>query len=386
VHLDGSLRLDTLVELAATRGVELPATDEAGLRREVFRDHYANLGEYLHGFKYTCAVLRDPEALERVAFELAEDAFREGVRYMEVRFAPQLNVTDDMDIEATLVAVTHGLRRAEALYNQAPAVVDGTEPPFRCGIIVCAMRFFTAGFSPFFARYVETHAYRDLKEVIVLASEDLARAAVALRDRLGLPIVGFDLAGQEDGYPAAPHKAAYAYAHRHFLSRTVHAGEAFGPESIFQAITHLHADRIGHGFHIFSDDLVTSPDVADPVAYCAALAQYIADRRITIEVCLTSNLQTNPEIGTIERHTFGRMLAAQMSVALCTDNRLVSNTTVSKEVRLACDAFGLDVVQLRNICAYGFKRSFFPGTYLEKRQYVRKVLAMYDRVAREHGV
>ncbi|MCB9521121.1 MAG: adenosine deaminase family protein [Myxococcales bacterium] len=386
VHLDGSLRIPTLIELAQERGVELPADDEAGLRREVFRDHYANLGEYLHGFKYTCAVLRDPVALERCAFEMADDAFAEGVRYMEVRFAPQLHVTEEMSLEQTLVAVTAGLRRAEATWNTAPGVVAGTEPPFRCGIIVCAMRFFTAGFSPFFASYVEAHAYRDLKEIIVLASEDLARAAVAIRDRLGIPIVGFDLAGQEDGYPAGPHRAAYAFAHRHFMSKTVHAGEAFGPESIFQAITELHADRIGHGFHIFSHEKVTSPDIADPQAYCDALAQYIADRRITVEVCLTSNLQTNPEIGAIANHTFGRMIDARLSVTLCTDNRLVSNTTVSKEYELAVANFNLTPERLRHLTIYGFKRSFYTGSYLDKRHYVRQVIDYYESCERDFSV
>ncbi len=386
VHLDGCLRIPTLIELAKSRGVELPAYDEAGLRREVFRDSYANLGEYLHGFKYTCAVLRDAEALERCTFEMAEDAFLEGVRYMEIRFAPQLHVNDDLTIEGTLLAVAAGIKRAEEKFNALPGVRDGIEPPYRCGIIVCAMRFFTAGFSPFFMNYVKAHEYRDPREIIVLASEDLARSAVALRNTHGLPIVGFDLAGQEDGYPAGAHANAYAHAHQNFLSKTVHAGEAFGPESIFQAITKLYADRIGHGFHIFSADKVTSPEIEDPQAYCDRLVQYVADRRITIEVCLTSNMQTNPEIGKIENHSLSRMLDERLSVALCTDNRLISNTTVSKEVQLAVDTFNIPPEQLKHLMIYGFKRSFFAGTYLDKRAYVRKVIDFYESKEREFGV
>lgn len=378
VHLDGCLRIPTLIELARERGVELPAWDEAGLRREVFRENYANLGEYLHGFKYTCAVLRDAAALERCAFELAEDAFAEGVRYMEVRFAPQLHVNEDLSTEDTLLAVAAGLRRAEQTFNARPEVVDGKAPPYKCGIIVCAMRFFTGGFSPFFASYVDAHKYRDQDEIIVLASEDLARAAVAIRDKHRLPIVGFDLAGQEDGYPARAHRNAYAYAHRNFLSKTVHAGEAYGPESIFQAITELHADRIGHGFHMFSADRVRSPLIEDPEAYCDALVQYVADRRTTIEVCLTSNLQTMPEVQSIEEHTFGKMIDARLSVTLCTDNRLISNTTVSNEIQLAVDHFALSPERLKHLMIYGFKRAFYPGTYLEKRAYVRQVIDFYE--------
>ncbi|MFT6396958.1 MAG: adenosine deaminase [Bradymonadia bacterium] len=386
VHLDGSLRIPTLIELAQERGVELPAYTEAGLRAEVFRDSYADLGEYLHGFKYTCGVLRDEASLERCSFEMAEDAFLEGVRYMEVRFAPQLHANDNLTIEDTLLAVARGLKKAEDQYNADDKIRSGAEPAFRTGIIVCAMRFFTGGFSPFFQDYVDSHEYRDLGDVIVMASEDLVRAAVAIRDKHKLPIVAFDLAGQEDGHPAGPHRGAYEFAHRNFMAKTVHAGEAYGPESIFQAITELHADRIGHGFHIFSHDKIKSNDIEDPAAYCDALAQYCADRRITIEVCLTSNLQTNPEMGSIENHTFKQMLENRMSVSLCTDNRLISDTTMTKEIQLAVDTFPMSPERVKNLMIYGFKRSFFPGTYREKRAYVRQVIDFYEHKEREFGL
>lgn len=386
LHLDGSLRLSTLIELAAERGVELPATTEEGLRETVFRDAYANLGEYLHGFKYTCAVLRDEPALERCAFELAEDNFREGVRYVEIRFAPQLNMHADLGMKEVLLAVTRGLRRAEAEWNATPGVRDGKEPPYRAAIIVCAMRFFTAGFSPWYRDYVALHSYRPPEEIIRMAGEDLAHAAVRLRDELNLPIVGFDLAGQENGWPAGVHQPSYAFAHGSFMKKTVHAGEAFGPESIFQAITRLHADRIGHGYHLFSPELITSPEIEDKEAYVAALAQYIADRRVTIEVCLTSNLQTMPELASLRDHAFRHMLAAKMSTTICTDNRLVSNTTVSRELALAIENFDLSPRQLRQIIIYGFKRSFFPGSYTEKRAYVRDVIEHFETVYRRHGL
>jgi adenosine deaminase len=386
LHLDGSLRSPTLIELAQERHVELPAYTEEGLRQTVFLDRYADLGEYLHGFKYTCAVLRDAAALERCAYELAIDNFAEGVRYFEVRFAPHLHMSDELSIEQTIRAVADGLRRASDEFNRDAAVMAGTAPPFRSGIIVCAMRMFTAGFSPFFAKYVQLHQYRPLREIIRQAAIDLVHAAIDLRDRLGLPIVGFDLAGQENGYPAGVHEDAYDFAHQHFLKKTVHAGEAFGPESIFQAITRLHADRIGHGYHLFSPDRVVSESIEDPEAYVEMLAEYIADRRVTIEVCLTSNLQTMPELTRMRDHHFARMLDARMSVTLCTDNRLISQTTMENEIRLAIEAFDIPAHRLKNLLVYGFKRSFFDGSYTQKRAYVRQVIDYYEEVARRFGV
>jgi adenosine deaminase len=218
-----------------------------------------------------------------------------------------------------------------------------------------------------------------------MASLELARAAVRCRDELNMPIVAFDLAGQEDGYPARDHAEAYQYAHLHFLKKTVHAGEAYGPESIFDAITELHADRIGHGYHLFSPELC-GPKVTSPEDYVGRLARYIADRRVTIEVCITSNLQTNPSIGSVKNHHFRHMLNERLSATLCTDNRLHSNTSVSREIRLAVDAFDMDLKQLRNTIIYGFKRSFFPGHYHNKRDFVRLVIDHYDKVIAAHGL
>jgi adenosine deaminase len=213
-----------------------------------------------------------------------------------------------------------------------------------------------------------------------MASIELARAAVTARDGYGLQVVGFDLAGEEAGYPAGDHKQAYDYAHRHFLKKTVHAGEAYGPESIFQAITDLHADRIGHGTYLLEPDAIRDQEIEDREHYIERLGNYIADRRITLEVCLTSNLQTNPQLRRLEEHTFSKLRAQRLSTTICTDNRLVSNTTVTKELLLACTHLGLDRHDLKSIIIYGFKRSFFPGSYLRKRQYVRQIIDYYDRV------
>lgn len=385
VHLDGSLREASLIEMARERGVSLPSETVEGLNEVVFKDAYASLEEYLAGFAYTCAVLRDTEALERAAYELAWDNIDEGVRYVEVRFAPQLHMHAGLGFDDVLLAVDRGLSRARAEHAASPAVTEDGQPPFRYGILVCALRWFTAGFSQWYGQLCGL--LRDAPETRVFqtASIELARAAVRARDEHGLPIVGFDLAGREDGYPGSHHAEAFAHAHRHFLKKTVHAGEAYGPESIFDAITELYADRIGHGYHLFSPGLC-GPGVADPDDYVQRLGRYIADRRITIEVCITSNLQTNPAIRDVRNHHFKHMLAERLSATLCTDNRLVSHTTVSREVALAVEAFDMTPDQLRNTIIYGFKRSFFPGSYTEKRAYVRKIIDYYDRVAAEFGV
>jgi adenosine deaminase len=383
-HLDGSLRLGTLIELAGKHGVKLPSRSEDGLRELVFKDQYRDLPDYLHGFAYTCAVLRDAESLERVAYELAQDCLAEGVCYLEVRFAPQLHAHEKLTVVEVLQAVDRGLDRARTEDEKSPEVAAGRRPPFRYGIIACAMRMFTGGFGPYFKDLLTVLGHWPVKEVYGAASMTLARTVVDARDRLGLPVVGFDLAGAEAGHPASDHLKAYNFCHKNFLKKTVHAGEAYGPESIFQAITKLHADRIGHGTHLYGIDLVQVDE--DPHRYVRQLSQYIADRRILLEVCITSNMQTMPGLRRVEEHPFGRMVDERLSVTLCTDNRLVSNTTVSRELGLATEAFAINPAELRRVILHGFKRSFFPGSYREKREYVRQVIDYYDRVATEHGL
>jgi len=384
VHLDGSLRLGTLIELSRQHKLKLPSYTEGGLRETVYKDRYASLGEYLKGFKYTVSAMRDAEALERVAAELAEDNQAEGVRYLEVRFAPQLHVRPGLDAVQVIAAVDRGLRRARDEFNRRPAMASGAEPPFEYGIICCAMRMFSGGYSQYYDTLFAAHPYTRPKDLFAMASVDLAHAAVLARDAHGYQVVGFDLAGEEAGYPAGAHREAYDYAHRHFLKRTVHAGEAYGPESIFQAITDLHADRIGHGTYLLEPDQIRDPEIADPEHYVERLGNYISDRRITLEVCLTSNLQTNPDLKRLEDHTFSKLRAQRLSTTLCTDNRLMSNTTMTNELALAIRHLGLDRQGLKSIIIYGFKRSFFPGSYLRKRQYVRQIIDHYDAVERRH--
>ena len=329
-------------------------------------------------------MLSDGEALERVAYELGQDCLAEGVRYLEVRFAPQLHARPGLDIVDVIEAVDRGLSRLQSEHEASEAVRDRNEPPFRFGIICCAMRMFTGGFGPYYADLFSVLPNSPVTEVYGIASLELARSAVDARDRRGLRVVGFDLAGAEDGHPASDHIAAYEYCQRRFLKKTVHAGEAFGAESIFQAITKLNADRVGHGTHLFAVDKVSPHRDAD--RYVRQLSEYIADRRILLEVCVTSNMQTMPDLKDVADHPLGRMVAERLSVSLCTDNRLVSNTTVSRELRQAIDAFDLSPDDLRNVILHGFKRSFYPGTYREKRAYVRQVIDQYDKVAISHGL
>jgi len=374
LHLDGSLRLETLLELAKERKVKLPSRTKSGLLELVFKRAYKNLPEYLRGFEFTVACLQDAESLERAAYELCMDCRAENVFYAEIRFAPQLHVNGGFTMHDVLKAVCKGIDRAKKEINRNPKVKDGSVPRFEAGIIVCALRFFLPVFSDHYRAYFEALPTAPAADIYSLASLELARAAVAASES-GLPVVGFDLAGQERGFPAKDHQAAYQLAHEHFLGKTVHAGEDYGPESIFQAITDCHADRIGHGTWLFSARHIRDKSIQDKRAYIDKLVRYVADRRITLEVCLTSNQQTIPELRKdLRKHPFKKMRQARCSVTLCTDNRLVSRTTVTDEVQKAVDTFHLNARALKDILIYGFKRSFFHGSYADKRDWVRSVL------------
>lgn len=380
VHLDGSLRIPTLIELAREQKVKLPSATEEGLRKSVFKDRYKNLSEYLTGFEYTATVLKTPEALERAAYEFGIDCFDDGVFYVEVRLAPQRHMGPHLSLDGVFKAVSCGLDRAARRINARRDVKGGKVPRFKYGIIACAMRKFDMSYSAYFDHVIRLHPNLPAMQRFQIAAYDLVRGIIRLRDEEGIPIVGFDLAGEEAGYPAADYAEAYALAQRSFLKKTVHAGEAYGPPSIFQAITDCHADRIGHGTNLFRADMVDLPTKRQREHYVRALWQYIADRRITIEVCLTSNMQTIPGLRNIKNHPFGKMYSDRLSTTFCTDNRLVSNTTVTDEIALALEHFPIEPKRLRNIIIYGFKRSFFCGDYLEKRAYVRQVIDYYDEV------
>ncbi|MBN2359502.1 MAG: adenosine deaminase family protein [Deltaproteobacteria bacterium] len=385
VHLDGSVRPSTLIELARDYNISLPANTEEGLYQLVFKERYASLAEYLMGFRYATAVMQTEPALERIAYELAIDNLEEGVRYVEVRFAPQLHMHRHLGFVPVVKAVDRGLRRAADEFNARPQIRSGKEPPFVYGIIVCAMRMFKEGHSEYYNNLLHAQQYAPPREVYSLASLELARAAVCAREEYGLPIVGFDLAGEEAGYPPDDHREAYDFAHQNFMKKTVHAGEAYGPESIFQAITRLHADRIGHGTFLLDPEMITDPTITDRSGYVRALSQYIADRRVTLEVCLTSNQQTIPELADLSNHSLRKQRDSRLSVAICTDNRTVSRTTVTRELELAVKHLGFTFKDTRAVIMHGFKRGFYPGTYLSKRRYVRQVLDYLQEVEQKFG-
>jgi adenosine deaminase len=386
LHLDGSLRLETLIELAKERSVKLPSNTSDGLLELVFKRAYENLPEYLRGFEFTVACLQDAESLERAAYELCWDCRRENVFYIEMRFAPQLHSKAGFSVRDVLRAVCRGIARAKKEINAVAEVKSGAVPAFEAGVIVCALRFFLPVFSEQYRAYFEALPTAPADEVYALASLELARAAVAAAEEDGLPVVGFDLAGQERGFPAKDHEAAYQFAHEHFLGKTVHAGEDYGPESIFQAITDCHADRIGHGTWLFSRKHIRDRSIADKERFIDKLVRFIAERRITLEVCLTSNQQTIPELrDNLKKHPFRKMREARCSVSLCTDNRLVSRTTMTDEVTKAVAAFALEPRALKDVLIYGFKRSFFPGAYPDKRNWVRSVLNHMEDVFLQAG-
>lgn len=380
VHLDGSLRVDTLLALAADRKIDLPGSTEAELNRKIFKSHYNDLPEYLAGFQHTVSVMQDEEALERIARELAEDNLDENVRYLEVRFAPQLHTSKGLHLESILQAVDRGLKTAQQQHNRKENVRNGKDLPFHYGIIVCALRWFAPQMSSYYQNLFEVMPYAKEQAIFAAASLELARASVSLRDEKQLPIVGFDLAGAEAGNPAVDHREAFMFAHRNFLQKTVHAGEAYGPESIFQALTDCHANRLGHATFLFAADRISNHAIEDPEHYVNQLVETVARNRICVEINLTSNLQTLPEMKKISEHPLGLMIKKNLSACICTDNRLVSHTSVTQELILAAEHFELDPLQIKNLVVAGFKGAFFHDGYCEKRKFVRQAIDQINRL------
>ncbi len=364
VHLDGSIRLATLIEEAKNRKIELPSYTEEGMKEQVFKDHYNDLPEYLQGFQYTCAVMQDLEVIERCAYEFAWDCYKDGVFYVEPRYSPDLLKTEKIKSYEVILAADKGFKKAQKEINaEIDASAEPHKPHFIYSQIICCMRMWDGS-----------------------TSVDTVNSAILTKEKHNIPVMAVDLAGPEDGFPAIDHEDAYLMAHKKFLYKTVHAGEAYGPSSIFQALTNLYADRIGHGFHLFDASKINTQDPAKAQRYVDNLVQYIAERRITLEVCLSSNLQTLPQLGgDIKNHSFPKMLDAGLSVAICTDNTLVSSTSISQELALAQKAFELDNAKIKKLVMYGIKRGFYPGSYLEKKAYIDQCSRYYDHILGQCG-
>jgi adenosine deaminase len=305
-HLDGSLRADTLLELAREYRQPVPRDDADALREYMRVDDARSLEDYLARFDVTLGVLQTAEALERVAYELAVDAARDGVRYIEVRYSPVLNVRRGLSLGEAIEAPLRGLDRAAR---------DGGATG---RIIICGLR----------------HLSPDV-------SLDLARLAVAYRSR---GVVGFDLAGGELGNPASAHAEAFEFARAHDLACTCHAGEGADASSVREAIHRCGAHRIGHATRLIEDD---------------SLSQYVNDRRIPLEICLTSNVQTRA-VASYDAHPLRQYFDRGMNVVLNTDNRLMSGTTLTDEYLHAARSLDFTFDELAQIARNGFASAFLP--------------------------
>jgi adenosine deaminase len=324
-HLDGGLRPATVVELGQQAGYrQLPTTDPEALGAW-FREaaDSGSLERYLETFAHTVEVMQTREALIRVAAECAEDLAADGVVYAEVRFAPELHVEHGLSLEQVVEAVLEGFR-------QGAAAAAGRGHRIRIGTLLTAMR----------------HAARSM---------EIAELSVRYRD---VGVVGFDIAGAEAGYPPTRHLDAFEYLQRENFHFTIHAGEAFGLPSIWQALQWCGADRLGHGVRIIDDITVPEDGSEDGVAL-GRLAAYVRDKRIPLELCPSSNVQTGAA-KSIAEHPIGLLARLRFRVTVNTDNRLMSGCSMSSEMQALVDAFGYGWAELQWLTVNAMKSSFLP--------------------------
>ena len=305
-HLDGCLRAETMLDLAARAGLALPSDDPAELRAHMLVDDARNLEEYLQRFDLTIQLLQTAEAIERVAYEMVEDAAADQVRYLEVRYCPRLSCRAGLGLDQVVAAERRGLARGEAEFG------------VRTGIINCSLRHYEPAISV-----------------------EIAEHSVRCRP---LGVVGFDLAGGETGRPPEHHAEAFDLALRGLLGITVHAGEAAGPESIAAALHRCHANRIGHGTRLHEDP---------------ALQAFVRDRRVLIESNITSNLQTHA-VARTALHPVRRYFDAGLNVTLCTDSWLMSGVTLSDEYWLAHTELGFTREEIDRMILNAFESAFLP--------------------------
>jgi adenosine deaminase len=324
-HLDGSLRLSTILELAERSGVKLEYTNEDQLRAAIgMGKNHASLEEYLKGFDITLAVMQTEEAIYRGAYELGEDAAKENVRYMEVRYAPILHTRSGLPLPNIVEAALEGLADAKRDYG-----IEGR-------IILCGIR----NMSP-------------------ATSFQMAELAIAFKHA---GVVGFDLAGAELDYPAKDHVEAFRLILNNNVNCTLHAGEAYGPESIHQAIHYCGAHRIGHGVRLAED---------------GDLLNYVNDHRIALEVCPSSNVQTGA-VPSLDRHPLRFYFDYGIRVTINTDNRLMTDTSVTKELWLAHQKLGFTLEELKQIIIMGFKAAFLP--LRERRNILSSALSEIEQL------
>jgi len=315
-HLDGGLRPATVVELASEYGYDqLPTTDVAELTEWFNRGgKQGDLVLYLETFAHTVGVMQHRDAIERVAFECARDLAADGVVYAEVRFAPEQHMEAGLTLDEVLAAVLTGFERGAA------------DTDLTIHTICSAMR---------------TAAH----------SMEIARLAIEHRDR---GVVGFDIAGAEEGFPPTRHLDAFQLVMRENFHATIHAGEAFGLPSIWEALQYCGAARLGHGVRIV-DDITGDPGDEQ----LGALASYVRDRRIPLELCPTSNVDTGV-CGSIAEHPIGMLRRLRFRITVNTDNRLMSDTSMTKEFAQLHDAFGWGLADMEWITINSMKSAFAP--------------------------
>jgi adenosine deaminase len=319
-HLDGGLRPRTIVELAEADGYDaLPTTDAEELSAWMTRGaNRSNLVLYLETFVHTVAVMQTRESLVRVARECAEDLADDGVVYAEVRFAPELHIEKGLTLDEVVEAVLEGFRQGS------------TRRPITMRLLCTAMR--TAALSL-----------------------QIAELAVRWRDQ---GVCGFDIAGAEAGHPPTRHLDAFQFVMRENFHITIHAGEAFGMPSIWEALQFCGAERLGHGVRIV-DDIVGEVVGDGNARKLGRLASYVRDRRVPLEMCPTSNVHSGAA-RSIEQHPIGLLSELRFRVTVNTDNRLMSHITMSEEFAKLVDAFGWGWNEIRWATINGMKSAFLP--------------------------
>lgn len=327
-HLDGSLRINTILDLANKQKVQLPATNADQLKSILcIGNKRGTLEEYIERFDITLSVMQTPESLRRISYELIQDVSNENVRYIEIRYSPILHTNKGMTLEESVLAVRDGLKKGEKDFG------------VKSGIIICGIR-----------------------HISPQASLKLADLCMRFKNK---GVVGFDLAGSEENFPAKDHRQAFYHILNNNINATIHAGEAFGPASIHQAIHYCGAHRIGHGTRLKEDK---------------DLMQYVNDHRITIESCLTSNWHTK-SVRSLKFHPFKFYYDKGIRITINTDNRLISGTTLAKEFALAHELFGLGLHDFREVTIIAMKSAFLP--YDERKAMIKSIA---DELESEFGI
>ena len=327
-HLDGSLRVPTILDLAKKEKVTLTTYSSEELSKLlVIGKTRGSLEDYIKRFDITLSVMQTPQALSRTAYELIEDVAKENVRYIEIRYSPILHTGKGMTMGESVEAVRSGLKRGQNDFG------------VKSGIIVCGIRNISAA-----------------------TSLKLADLTVRYKNK---GVVGFDLAGAEENFPAKDHQEAFYMILNNNINATIHAGEAYGPSSIHQAIHHCGAHRIGHGTRLKENK---------------DLMNYVNDHRITLEICLTSNWQTR-SIRSLKYHPLKYYYDQGIRVTINTDNRLMSGTTLTKEFLLAHKLFGFKLHDFREMIIMAMKSAFIP--YAERKQLIRRIA---DELEQDFGL